>query len=940
VFNDSLVNLTRGILERVFYVKYDQVHTTPVQASDEVFNGKYFCDFRRQVVYGFGVTTPISMEKFVESHVGRKRTIYENARKSLGIDSLNKRDAELEVFIKAVEKTNVSAKPDPIPRIISPRGPRYGISLGVYMKPVEHRIYKRIGKVFGAPTVAKGMNVEQVAEVLWDGWNHFNRPVAVGLDATRFDQHVGVAALKYEHSFYNVIYKSNYLDHLLKQQLRNKAKGYVGDGKVKYVVDGGRMSGDMNTSLGNCIMMCAMIYVRSKNVNVKIRLLNNGDDCVIIMEQSDLSAFVQGLIEEFHTYGFHIVVEEPVYDFEKISFCQMQPVFDGSKHVMCRDPGLAFAKDAFCVRSVTTIKEMREWIGSVGKGGLSIAAKLPMFQEFYSMFVRNSYGECRKDISDIGGLYYWNNNMDRKVSRITPEARSSFYFAFGVSPSMQIEFERYMRTYKLLNQTPKMEGFVEVPEFRWCKMGSANVIAQNCDFSAKQNAKRSHGARPEDGYADVRSRNWPVSHTPIKMPKPKSSSTMKKNTPNSNNNNNKNKNPQRQIVYVDRPMSQPKVSTLGRIGQLAGDGISKFFGLGAYKLSKNSLYSNVTGSQVPAMHSSSESIVFRHREFLCDISSSSAFTNQFDSGINPGLAGGFPYLSSIAQNFQEYKFRGLIYQFKSTSADALNSTNTALGTISMVCQYRSDAPLPNTKVDLLNEMWSADAKPSESFILPIECDPKENPLSIQYIRSGSLSLTQDPKFYDLGHIAVYSNGSQATAVVGELWVTYEVELFKPVLSSGGGDFSAPFTHWMSTSYSNAKPLGTATSGVANGAFYTNNLQMTASRLLGVTSSLTIPNAQAGSVFMFQMLWIGDSTACVAPSQTFTNGTAYLLIGNPVDSYGEADNATTTNSRYFITYFVKVTNNDDLVLALGAVGTLPANGVSFDLFVTQIPSNAI
>jgi hypothetical protein len=39
----------------------------------------------------------------------------------------------------------------------------------------------------------------------------------------------------------------------------------------------------------------------------------------------------------------------------------------------------------------------------------------------------------------------------------------------------------------------------------------------------------------------------------------------------------------------------------------------------------------------------------------------------------------FPWLSNIAQNFESYKLRGLVFEFKSMSGDALTSTNTALG---------------------------------------------------------------------------------------------------------------------------------------------------------------------------------------------------------------------------------------------------------------------
>lgn len=69
-----------------------------------------------------------------------------------------------------------------------------------------------------------------------------------------------------------------------------------------------------------------------------------------------------------------------------------------------------------------------------------------------------------------------------------------------------------------------------------------------------------------------------------------------------------------------------------------------------------------------------------HREYVGDVVSgpSNSFTYKTYS-LNPGNSSLFPWLSVISENFESYKFHGLVFEFKSMSADALNSTNTALG---------------------------------------------------------------------------------------------------------------------------------------------------------------------------------------------------------------------------------------------------------------------
>jgi len=261
-----------------------------------------------------------------------------------------------------------------------------------------------------------------------------------------------------------------------------------------------------------------------------------------------------------------------------------------------------------------------------------------------------------------------------------------------------------------------------------------------------------------------------------------------------------------QITRMLKNMNQPQsqVTDLGRLLLKGGNmvsgvlGFPKVFGQGSYTMT-NSCW-NAT-QQVPIMHSSNESVRIRHREYIADIAIAGApfVINTFS--FNPGLPATFPYLSSIAENFQEYSFKGLIFEFKTTSATALASgTSTAMGSVMMAAQYRADAPVFSNKTQLLNEMWSVDTIPSASVVLPVECSPAETPMSHQYVRTGS--VTGDIKFFDLCTLSVATSGGQTgqNNVVGELWVSYDIELFKPqvssnVASSGSAAFVGIASTW-------------------------------------------------------------------------------------------------------------------------------------------------
>jgi len=230
---------------------------------------------------------------------------------------------------------------------------------------------------------------------------------------------------------------------LLKHQLVNHCSGSVPDGEVKYVVNGTRMSGDMNTSLGNCVLMCSMMKAYFLHKRVDAQLANNGDDCVVFLERRDLERFSAGLTEWFLELGFNMVVEAPVDVFEKVEFCQTKPVFDGEEWIMCRNPHTALAKDSTMLKCWDSPQLFKGWLDAVGTGGLSLSSRLPVFQAFYSSYVRS--GKKRAISED---LLPWSfrklcDGMRRKPGPVLPETRCSFCEAFDITPCEQVEFEAY-----------------------------------------------------------------------------------------------------------------------------------------------------------------------------------------------------------------------------------------------------------------------------------------------------------------------------------------------------------------------------------------------------------------------------------------------------------------------------------------------------------------
>jgi hypothetical protein len=151
--------------------------------------------------------------------------------------------------------------------------------------------------------------------------------------------------------------------------------------------------------------------------------------------------------------------------------------------------------------------------------------------------------------------------------------------------------------------------------------------------------------------------------------------------------------------------------------------------------------------------------------------------------INPGDSATFPWLAGVVQNFEQWQPLGIVFYFNSTSATAIGSTNTALGTVIMATDYDVyDLPY-TTKQEMEMSEFAVACKPSESMLHPVECKGSLNPLKRYYIRHAGVVVNgADQRFNDLGRFHIATSGQQGSgAVLGELWVSYHIRLFKPCI---------------------------------------------------------------------------------------------------------------------------------------------------------------
>lgn len=445
VYNNNTNTLERAFVERYFLCAEDGGFRPALSVSSHAFRTTPFRQFLHAVMDHMPNLPRLSRQQVVDRYTGRKHTIYEQALLSLQRKSLCHKDSRLTSFVK-FEKQDVSKAP----RVINPRTPRYNLCLGRYLKHAEKPFFEAINMAFGGSTgatVIKGFNADKSAELLKSKWDRFRQPVAVGLDATKFDMHVSMEALQYEHSFYTSLFPgSKELKELLKMQLRNSGHAYMADGQVDFKMRGTRCSGDLNTSLGNCLLMCAMVHAYARIRGTTIELANNGDDCVVFLEKKDLRRFMNGLDTWFRGQGFAMVCETPVYEFEQVEFCQTRPVLLSCGWRMVRNHSAVLKKDPMCLIPIQSDAVYQKWLRAVGEGGLKLAQGCPVQQSFYDLFWRSGR-ECsdgmRAQVFDGTSMSTRVEGLRQAV--VTAESRVSYYYAFAVLPDEQLELERFYR---------------------------------------------------------------------------------------------------------------------------------------------------------------------------------------------------------------------------------------------------------------------------------------------------------------------------------------------------------------------------------------------------------------------------------------------------------------------------------------------------------------
>jgi hypothetical protein len=356
------------------------------------------------------------------------------------------------------------------------------------------------------------------------------------------------------------------------------------------------------------------------------------------------------------------------------------------------------------------------------------------------------------------------------------------------------------------------------------------------------------------------------------------------------------------------------------VGRWLGQGIGAIFGSGDYQMVGQEPGYNVlaNGKQIPKFMTNDRTNVICHREYLGDILSTTGFQNR-SYPLNPTSTKTFPWLSQLAVNYQQFRFHGVIFEFRPMITDFTSAGQP--GILVFATNYNANEPSFASKIEMENSEYAVSVKPTLSLIHAIECNPQETTITKLYT-----DMDADPRFTTLGNMQLATTGNaSANVVLGELWVSYCVEFFKPKLVPEIGGVQT--LHARRSVISTVNPLGTIQ--VSYGSDIPDSF---------VSGSSISFRATPGTKWLVQVAWSGDVTAVLATlNDPILSGASYGPWANQITGGPSFYSEEIGNTSRRFTFQAVITMVNDLVsMTFGSCFTaLPTTNTQADVVICQL-----
>lgn len=364
----------------------------------------------------------------------------------------------------------------------------------------------------------------------------------------------------------------------------------------------------------------------------------------------------------------------------------------------------------------------------------------------------------------------------------------------------------------------------------------------------------------------------------------------------------------------------------GPIGGSLASAINLIRGSGAYEGAVVNDKFVRSGYSLESHFGGEDSIVVSDTSFVCDIYTSSvagAFVN-YSFDVSPTNTSLFPWLSSIASNYEEYELLGFIAKYKPTTSPY--NANSAMGAIVITASYNPTAPAFNSKSTAENSAGAISARFDQPMLYGLECQRTEAPMQAYFIPVTGDSMSKT--FTTVAKLQVClqpASSFPTSSIIGEFHVAAKMKLKRKRPSVG----RLGLVYYCGGSASGSVPFGSST----NSLFTYGSLRGTTFQL----DTITLRNVAVGDILKFDYYWgAASNTTITWNTETYNNLSTYACLN---DGANYAINGpTVTVSTFVRTACFKVTNvATPPTVILNLTNTLP-NPATVNIMITCLGNN--
>lgn len=280
-----------------------------------------------------------------------------------------------------------------------------------------------------------------IAKALRNNWDYFVDPMAICLDASKYDGHYKTENMTCEHDYWKeVLEKDRRTNEILSQQLTTEGHSAMG---VKFKSGCNRSSGEFTTSDGNGNSNYATLssYCKASGLREdEFRISVNGDDSVIFIDVSNRKKLLP--LSWFTNVNMEMEMDREVTDFERISYCQASPIrvmHEGKlQWFMVKEPHRTMSR--CCYAPTQSLSCIDRYLTSVGLCELACNRGVPVLQSF-AIAVLGLSG-YKRPLGAFDRFAALSSGNELGLETITMETRRDFESAFGISIIEQMCMER------------------------------------------------------------------------------------------------------------------------------------------------------------------------------------------------------------------------------------------------------------------------------------------------------------------------------------------------------------------------------------------------------------------------------------------------------------------------------------------------------------------